>query len=163
MRKLIAVLLAATVLVSCSDKVDDDILVATGLPMDGLQQVPPKLVAGNGTIDVTYNRSLKTLYYTVKWNSLTGAPVSSATVGFGLYGSAAKGTRAPSIIQSFSSFTAAQAGTFSGTVFIDGVVLKEEDLLLGLYYINIPTAANPVNPANPLQNGEIRGQITGLQ
>src|SRR4030095_294664 len=75
MRKLIAVLLAATVLVSCSDKVDDDILVATGLPMDGLQQVPPKLVAGNGTIDVTYNRSLKTLYYTVKWNSLTGAPV----------------------------------------------------------------------------------------
>jgi len=168
MRNLIAALLAASVMVSCSDKVNDDIMVSTGLPMDGLQEVPPKMVAGNGTIDVTYNRSLKTLYYTVKWNSLTGAPTSGA-LGFGIYGPAAKGFRAPVsaptplALQSFSGFPAVQAGTYSGTVFIDGTVFREEDLLMGLYHINIPTTANPISSANPLLSGEIRGQITGLQ
>jgi CHRD domain len=166
MRKLFAVLLAATLLNSCSDKIDDEVLVATGLPIDGLQEVPPKMVAGNGTIDLAYNRNLKTLYYTVKWNSLTGAPIA----GFGIYGSAAKGSRAPGPVkQAFTGFPATQAGTFSGTVFIDGTVFIEEDLLLGLYYINIPTTANPISAPvppgtiNPLQSGEIRGQITGLK
>jgi hypothetical protein len=158
MRKLFAVVLATSILYSCSDTIDDQILVAKNLPLDGTQEVPGKMVAGNGTMDVSYNRGLKTVYYTIKWNSLTGAP----TTGFGLYGSAAKGYRAPSIIQSFTGFPAAQAGTYSGTVFIDGVVLKEEDLLSGLYYINVATAANPISAANPAQSGEIRGQITGL-
>ena len=148
-------MVATSLLYSCSDSIDDHILVSKGLPIDGTQEVPAKQVSGNGTLDVSYNSGLKTLYYTVKWNSLTGAP----TTGFGLYGSAAKGYRAPSILQAFSSFPTAQAGTYSGTVFIDGTVLKEEDLLRGLYYINISTAANPINAASP---GEIRGQITGL-
>jgi len=162
MRKLFVILLTAALLNSCSDKVDDDVLVSTGLPIDGLQEVPPKLVAGNGTIDATYNRNLKTLYYTVKWNSLTGAP----TTGFGIFGPAGKGFRAngaSGMLQAFANFPAAQAGTYSGTVFIDGTVFKEEDLLLGNYYINIPTAANPYNAANPALSGEIRGQITGLK
>lgn len=164
MRKLLAIVLATSIFYSCSDKVDDDVLVSNAVPIDGLQEVPQKMVAGNGTMDLTYNRNLKTLYYTVKWNSLTGAPVSgtASTTGFGLYGSAAKGFRAPTIIQAFSGFTAAQSGTYSGTVFIDGVVLKEEDLLSGLYYINIPTAANPISLQNPGLSGEIRGQIVGL-
>jgi hypothetical protein len=42
-------------------------------------------------------------------------------------------------------------------------VLKEEDLLAGLYYVNIPTAANPISASNPAQSGEIRGQISGLK
>ena len=159
MRKLIAVLLAAAVLNSCTEKVDDDILVSSGLPVDGLQEVPTKAVAGNGTIDVTYNRSLKTLYYTVKWNSLTGAPSAQ----FGIYGTAAKGYRSPALLQTFSGFAASQAGTYSGTLFIDGTVFNEQALLTGLYYINIPTTANPFNPANPALSGEIRGQITGLK
>jgi hypothetical protein len=159
MRKFLAFLLATSLLYSCSDKIDDDILVSSSVPIDGLQEVPQKMVAGNGTMDLTYNRSLKTLYYTVKWNSLTGAP----TTGFGIYGSAAKGYRTPALLQAFSAFPATQAGTYSGTVFIDGVVFKEEDLLNGLYYINIPTAANPISPTNPAQPGEIRGQIVGLK
>ena len=159
MRKLLAIIVVATSLFySCSDKVDDVILVSNALPIDGTQEVPPKAVSGNGTIDVSYNRGLKTLYYTVKWNSLTGAPVA----GFGIWGSAAKGFRPPQPLQLFSNFATAQAGTYTGTVFIDGVVLKEEDLLNGLYSINIPTAANPISGTNPAQSGEIRGQITGL-
>ena len=163
MRKLIGVLLMATVLNACNNDIESDVLVANGLPIDGSQQLPPKAVAGTGTVDVTYNRAIKTLYYTVKWNGLTGAPVSSGSVGFGIYGSAAKGFRAPSQIVMFDKFTTAASGTYSGSVFIDGVTLKEADLLQGLYYINIPTAANPVNPANPAANGEIRGQIVGLK
>ena len=42
-------------------------------------------------------------------------------------------------------------GTYTGTLLADGVVVKEDDLLNGVYYINIHTAAYP--------NGEIRGQI----
>jgi hypothetical protein len=42
-------------------------------------------------------------------------------------------------------------GKFSGTVLADGFVIKEQDLLNGLYYLNIHTAAYP--------GGEIRGQI----
>ena len=159
MRKFLAILMAAVVFGSCTDKIDDDILVSNGLLIDGLQEVPPKMVAGNGTIDATYNRNLKTFYYTVKWNSLTGAPVT----GFGIYGTAAKGFRSPVLLQAFGNFTASNAGTYSGSVFIDGVVFKEEDLLAGLYYVNIPTAANPFNPANPAMSGEIRGQISGLK
>jgi hypothetical protein len=159
MRKLLAIVLAISLLNSCSDKIDDQVLVSSAVPMDGTQEVPPKMVSGNGTIDLSYNRGLKTLYYTVKWNSLTGAP----TAGFGIYGSASKGYRTAALLQSFSGFPAAQAGTYSGTVFIDGVVLKEEDLLNGFYYINIPTASNPISPTNPAQPGEIRGQIVGLK
>jgi len=155
MRKLIAIALVAAMLTSCDEKVDDRVLVATGLPMDGLQQVPTKQVAGNGTIDAYYNRNLHTLYYTVKWNSLTG----NAIAGFGLYGPAAPKFRG-GLLQSFSGFPAAQAGTYSGTVFIDGVVLKEQELLLGEYYISIPTAANPVSATS---GGEIRGQVAGLK
>jgi hypothetical protein len=42
-------------------------------------------------------------------------------------------------------------GTFSANLLVDGVVVKENDILNGFYYINIHTAAFPA--------GEIRGQI----
>ena len=42
-------------------------------------------------------------------------------------------------------------GKVSGTMLADGVVVKEQDLLNGLYYMNIHTAANG--------GGEIRAQI----
>ncbi len=160
MRKFLAILMAAVVLGSCTDKIDDDILISNGLPIDGLQQVPAKMVSGNGTIDAAYNKNLKTLYYTVKWNSLTGAPTNGT---FGIYGPAAKGYRSIGLLQAFTQFTAANAGTFSGSVFIDGVLFKEEDLISGQYYVNIPTAANPFTALNPAMSGEIRGQISGLK
>ena len=155
MRKLIAILLAATILTSCSDKVDDDILVSNGLPIEGTQEVPPKQLAGNGTIDATYNRNIKTLYYTVKWHSLTGAP----TTGFGIYGSAGKGSRAPGILQAFDKWPAAAAGTYSSTVFIDGTVLKEEDLLAIAQFLHpkvalVPAANTEVRTDGRLIDGD---------
>jgi hypothetical protein len=149
MSKFVSLLLGVVLLASCRDKIEDDILTSTALPVTGTQAVPAKPVAGNGTIDAFYNRTTKTLYYTVKWNSLTTAPVA----GFGIYGPASPGFNNTNK-QAFSGFTNAQAGTYSGTVFIDGLVLKEEELLLGEYYVLIPTTTY-----GPATGGEIRGQI----
>jgi hypothetical protein len=131
---------------SCTgDKLDDEILTAT-LPLDGSQEVPARATSGNGTMDLVYNKDLRTLSYTVRWNSLTG-PVSAAHI----HGTAARGSNAGILQDWTSSITKAVAGTYTGTVLIDGVVFNEEDLLLGRYYVNIHTATFP--------GGEIRGQI----
>ena len=136
---------------SCTtDKLSDKILTAKNLPMDGLQEVPQKMVAANGTMDVVYNKDTRTLSYTIRWNSLSGT-----IVGSHIHGTASKGFNAP-ILQDFtSSIPKVLSGTYSGTALIDGVVLKEEELLMGRYYINIHTPANT--------GGEIRGQIEGLK
>lgn len=136
---------------SCTtDKLSDKILTATNLPVDGLQEVPAKQVSANGTMDVVYNKDTRILSYTVRWNSL-----SSTIVGSHIHGTASKGFNA-GILQDFtSSIPKVLSGTYSGSVLIDGVVFKEEDLLLGRYYLNIHTSANT--------SGEIRGQIEGLK
>ncbi|HEY0677581.1 MAG TPA: CHRD domain-containing protein [Chitinophagaceae bacterium] len=136
---------------SCTgDKLDDQILSAKNLPIDGLQEVPQRQTAGNGTMDVVYNKDLRTLSYTVRWNSLTG-PVVSAHI----HGTAQKGVNAGVLQDWTPSITKAVAGTYTGTVLIDGLVFKEEDLLLGRYYVNIHTTLYP--------SGEIRGQIENLK
>jgi hypothetical protein len=136
---------------SCTtDKLDEEILVANNLPLDGLQEVPQRLTSGNGTMDIVYNKELRTLSYTVRWNSLTG-PVVQAHI----HGTAQKGVNA-GILQDWTpSIPKTIAGTYSGTVLIDGVVFREDELLLGRYYVNIHTAVFP--------GGEIRGQIENLK
>lgn len=133
-----------------SDKLDENVLIANNLPLDGLQEVPQRQTSGNGTMDVVYNKELRTLYYTIRWNSLSGN-ASAAHI----HGTAPKGVSAP-ILQDFgTAFPKLAAGTFSGSVLIDGLVFNEEDLLLGRYYVNIHTALYP--------GGEIRGQIENLK
>jgi len=146
LRKSYLFLSALAILAFSSCKQEDpNLIVRTNLPMEGAQEVPAKNTAANGSIDVSYNTSTKTLSYTVRWNSLTGN-----IVGFHIHGVATKGFNA-GIIQNFAGYSTAQTGTFSGTFFVDGVVVKEEDLLRGAYYINIHTPTNP--------GGEIRAQI----
>jgi len=147
LRKSYSALPVAAILLfsSCSQDLDTTILSRTALPIEGAQEVPAKNTAANGTLDFAYNKNTKTLSYTVKWNSLTG-PI----VGFHIHGVASKGFNAP-IVQNFSGYSTAQTGTFTGTFFVDGIAVKEEDLLRGAYYVNIHTSLNP--------GGEIRGQI----
>lgn len=130
---------------ACSKDVDVTILSRKGVAIEGSQEVPARSTAGNGTIDYAYNKTTKVLSYTVRWNSLSG-PV----VGMHIHGTALRGFNA-GIVQNFSGYPTAVAGSFSGTFLVDGVAVKEDDLLRGAYYINIHTSLNP--------GGEIRGQI----
>jgi hypothetical protein len=130
---------------SCKQDLNTTIISKKDVVLDGSQEVPAKPSAANGTMDYSYNRSTRTLTYTVRWNSLTGVPV-----GMHIHGSAGAGYNAP-IVQNFSGYPSSQTGTYSGTFFVDGLVVKEDDLLRGGYYLNIHTATNT--------GGEIRGQI----
>lgn len=140
---------AALLFLATSCKQDDlgvNLISKSGVVMDGTQEVPAKPGAWNGTIDYTYNKTTRTLSYTVKWNSLSGVPIAMH-----IHGIAPRGVSA-GIVQTFSGFTASQTGTYTGTFFVDNVAVKETDLLSGVYYINLHTALNP--------GGEIRGQLT---
>lgn len=144
---------SAAFLYACTKKTDDSIIRKTSLPVSGLQEVPSKTVAGSGTLDVEYNKGTRTLIYKVTWKDLT-----DTLRQFHIHGTAKKGFNA-GIIQNIpilsqtnaNGFLPRASGTYSGSVFIDGVVFKEPELLNGEYYINMHTSANP--------GGEIRGQI----
>lgn len=135
---------------SCTtDKLTDEIYTVNNLPIDGLQENPQRLTSGNGTMDFVYNRDTRLLSYTIRWNSLTG-PVVQAHI----HGTAQKGVNAGVLQDWTASISKTIAGTYTGSVLIDGVVFKEEELFLGRYYVNIHTAL--------YTGGEIRGQIENL-
>ena len=113
--------------------------------MSGAQEIPSNPSAGIGYLNVSYSKATKVLSYDFSWSGLSG-PASAAHI----HGLAPTGYVA-GVAQAFSGLTAAASGTFSGTVLVDGVKIKEEDLLNGLYYVNIHTAT--------YSGGEIRGQI----
>ncbi len=120
----------------------------SGIVMSGAQVVPTSASPALGSMDVFYIRGTKTLNYTVTWSGLSGNPI-----GIGVYGLAPMGYAVPPTtpLQTISTSGKGTTGTFSGTLLVDGVVVKEENVLNGLYYIAMRTAAWPA--------GEIRGQI----
>ena len=108
-----------------------------------------------GTMDVFYSKETRLLTWSVIWSGLTG-PVALMHI----HGLAPKGFNAGviyNIITPTNGLATPNAtlypatGKFSGTVLADGFVIKEQDLLNGLYYMNIHTATYP--------GGEIRAQI----
>jgi len=130
----------------------------TGIVLSGAQETPATPVSGLGSMDVSYSRLSKTLSYTVRWSGLTG-PVT----GMHIHGLDPVGFSHPSNI--FQTFTLTaivpckvnnvpgptSCGSYTGTLFIDGVAIKEADLLNAMYYVNIHTTA--------YSGGEIRGQV----
>lgn len=149
-------------LVSCEP--DDEIKSTieynkTGIAMTGAQEVPASTSSAIGTLDVNYNRSTKLLSYKITWQGLA----DSVTL-IRIYGLAPTGYATANIIQRIvdassgiypqktsGKYTYNQAGSISNSLTVDGVKVKEEDLVNGQFYINIHTVANP--------NGEIRAQI----
>ncbi len=151
-----------------------DVYTNSGIPKNTTAVVPTALNANSstaaGTLDVTYRRDSKQLTYTIKWNNLSGPPAAGASGVFtglsfpaiGIYGLASRGYVAiPSpplanypggIIQSINAPSGATTtGTVTGTLFIDGTVITESDLLAGKLYVMVRTAARPW--------GELRGQV----
>ena len=172
------ILLLSLAIVSCEKprKIDPNIFTKTGIPMNGAQVVPANSSTATGSLDISYIRGDHLLSYKISWTGLSGPPAAGAASAsfpgvtfpaIGVYGVADFGYMAfpfppqqPAGLSTFangvaqtitSGFPAAAIGSYSGSLFIDGVLLKESDLLNGKYYIQIRTAAFP--------NGQIRGQI----
>lgn len=133
-------------LFACKKHEDDCVKKRKGLPVTGAQEVPAKETGATGTMKVSYNKCDKMLTFTVEWKNLTGEPVGSH-----IHGTAAKGVNA-AVQYSFTSLIPkTTSGTFTNSVKVDGMSIKEDSLLAGFYYLNIHTPKFP--------SGEIRGQI----
>lgn len=124
-----------------------------GIVMSGSQEIPANASTAVGTLDVSYTRETRILNYTFRWSGLTGAVTASHIHGLSPLGYASGVVQTftlGNIVKCNASSTTA-CGSYSGTLLVDGVIIKEEDLLNGMYYVNIHTSAFP--------GGEIRGQI----
>jgi CHRD domain-containing protein len=122
----------------------------SGIPMTGAQENPQTPSTALGSLDVYYAKNSKTLTYKVTWQGL-----ADTIVGMHIHGVAPSGY-STAIVQNILTTKNEAAfpfrgGTYSGTMLVDGVVIKEEYLLDGYYYLNIHSKTYP--------GGEIRGQI----
>jgi hypothetical protein len=125
---------------------DKKVYARENLSMSGLQEVPQRETPGNGSLNIHYNKTTKVLKYTVWWDDLTGIPIGSH-----IHGTAPRGVNAPIKHDFTALLPKATSGSFSNSVVVDGVAIKEDSLLLGYYYLNIHTPMFP--------GGEIRGQL----
>lgn len=115
-------------------------IVTFTVAVDGEQQVPPAATAGTGMLEATYDTETHVLAWTLLYSGLTGP----ATAGH-FHGPADIGVNAGVAI----GFEGGLASPLSGTATL--LPEQAEQLLGGLWYVNIHTAAFP--------GGEIRGQL----
>ena len=114
--------------------------------MTGAQETPPVTTSATGTIDANYNRLTKTLSYNIVFSGLVDSAVAAHIHGLGEVGVKAD------IVQTFANFPRRKAGSYSGSLLVDGTKITETDLLANRYYINIHSKT--------YSGGEIRGQLT---
>ncbi len=124
-----------------------------GIIMSGAQETPANSSTALGKLDVYYSKTTRTLNFSFEWSGLTGA-----VTAFHIHGLAPTGystgvvqTLSTSGIVRCSASSTTACGRYSGTMQVDGFVVKEQDLLNGMYYVNLHTSTYP--------GGEIRGQI----
>lgn len=129
-----------------------------GIVMSGAQETPATPTTAIGTMDVFYTKETRQLTYKVTWSGLADSVANmhihgQAPVGYaaGVVQNIVTASNGIYPQKTSGKFTYSKSGTLSGVMLIDGVVVKEADLLNGMYYINIHTNVYP--------NGEIRGQI----
>ena len=151
--------------------------------MTGAQVAPNGTPSsGLGTLTVSYDRRERLLNYTISWSGLSDSVVAvrvngPAPIGFPALNPAFTGASPTSytttpyvVLQQFTGQTSApfrplypSSGSYTGTLQVDGVKVKEQDLLNGLYYVTLHTKTIlPVaSPGNLYYRwfGEIRGQI----
>lgn len=121
--------------------------------MSGAQETPAVPATAIGKLNVFYSKGTRTLTYSLSWSGLTGPVVAMHIHGLaptGYPSGVVQSINIANIVRCPASPTTA-CGSYSGTFQVDGFVVKEADLLNGMYYVNIHTAAYP--------GGEIRGQI----
>lgn len=126
------------VLTACAMKPPANVAVLTA-QLSGAQEVPPRAVSGTGAAEVQYNKDTGMLRWTVNYSGLTG-PLTGAHI----HGPAGPGANAGILVPFANS-----ASPITGEARITPA--QAGDLLAGLWYVNLHTAANPP--------GEIRGQL----
>ncbi len=108
--------------------------------LTGAQEVPANTRTGTGKAEVRFDKDTRVLSYHVSFIGLSG-PV----IGAHIHGPAAPGVVGPVVVP----FGPAADGMVSGSATLTPT--QAGDLLAGLYYVNLHTAAHP--------GGEIRGQL----
>jgi hypothetical protein len=128
------------------------------IPMTGAQETPAVPTSALGSMDVFYTKETRILNYTVRWSGLTDSVMlmhihGLAPTGFpaGVVQNIVTASNSIYPQKTNGKYTYHKTGSLSGTLLADGVLVKEQDLLNGMYYINIHTSVYP--------GGEIRGQI----
>ncbi len=144
--RLFTLIILTSLFTGCKDHDIYEVIKQDALPLSGIQEFPQNVNAASGSADVSYNKSTKMLTFTLNWSNLSGIPT-----GAHIHGTAARGANAAVQFNFFSAIAKTTSGTYSTSVMVDGVKIKEEDLLNGMYYFNMHTPTNP--------GGEIRGQI----
>ena len=137
------------ILTSCEKDYDQTKVIEfskTGIVMSAKNEVPTNSSTATGSLNVFYSRATRILSYQFTWTGLTGN-----VTNMHIHGQAPVGYTA-GVFQGFTGYPTTPSGSFSGSLLIDNVAIKEENLLNGLYYVNIHTLANI--------GGEIKGQIT---
>jgi hypothetical protein len=137
------VLFAASVIAQTPPGESADTVAMTA-SLSPKSEIPPVTASGSGSVEATFNKKSRQLTYTITYKDLTG----TATAGH-FHGPAPVGKNAGVAVPLKGSIASPVKG---------GVTLNEAqtaDLLAGLWYVNVHTAANP--------EGEIRGQLVTQQ
>lgn len=142
--KLFPLLALIALFAACQDHdLGGNLITQNDLPLSPAQETAQVNSPATGNAVVSYDKSTRKLTYIVAFSNLTGAP----TMGH-IHGSSPRGTNS-GVLFPFTGIPNATSGTINGTATLTAA--QENDLLNGLFYFNIHTAANP--------GGEIRGQI----
>ena len=137
------------------------LLVATGANalsytitalLDGLQEVPPVVTTGTGSLTGTYDDTTNLLTWSGSFASLIGTSSDAHFHGPAAVGVGA-GVQVPMTAASGDTFPiGVTSGSFSGTATLTAT--QETQLLTGLWYVNIHSSFRT--------GGEIRGQVAAV-
>ncbi|WP_207431443.1 CHRD domain-containing protein [Sabulibacter ruber] len=135
------------VMVSCGDDDEDDqpsnIVQFQNISITGPQETPPNNSTATGTFSGSYNRDTKILTYTITFTGISPTNMH--------FHKAPVGEPGPVVIPIGSAPYTSPINAQTPALTAD----QEADLLNGLWYVNIHSAAFPP--------GEIRGQVVRQQ
>lgn len=153
------------------------------IPVTGAQVAPvASPTTGLGNLSVSYDKRVGIINYSLTWSGLSDSVVAiricgPAPVGYPVLNPSFTGANPTSytttpyiVLQEFTGGTSApfkplypSTGSYTGTLLVDGVKVRQQDLLNGLYFVTVHTKTMlPVSGSGAFLYrwfGEIRGQI----